>query len=163
MLQSVQTSCSNKLFSTLGIFGVAGLTTGMSCAMISWNFMGSRPTIYVKIWDYSADWWIIHRTGLLARNRATGRNAKGTVKGVPFLEGVQQNLYGQILGIVALYICAKFWANRHLHDSQNFFPKISFAAVEAFNNGMPWKVYSTNKWWQTPPKHWLHKWLLHLM
>ena len=46
VLQSVQT------LSTLSIFAVAGPTIGMSWGIISWNFMGSRPTIYVKIWDY---------------------------------------------------------------------------------------------------------------
>ena len=63
----------------------------------------------------------VHRSGLFARNHAIGCNANGTVKGVPiFWRGIQKNLYGQILRMVALCICAKFWANRHSYDSQNF-------------------------------------------
>jgi len=80
----------------------------------------------------------LHRTFCAQSAVMQMEQSKGRLFG-----GILKILYCQILRIVGLCMCAKFRANRSLARLAEPFSEISLAPVEAFNNGMLWKVYST--------------------
>ena len=150
----LQRTWSNKLFSTLGIFGVASPMTGMSPrGMISSDFMGPRPP-YMWKFETSRPIGESFTAQDFLRAIMPWAARQMEVKEAPIFAGWILKICRVRYELSPSACVQNFVSIRHSRDLK-LFPKSHLPQWKRSCRGK-----STHKRRQTPLNRWLHKWLL---